>query len=68
MQPITYSLILNLAVLAACTAMAIMMNIPWLIVIAMILQTHALERFRNEDPDVDDEDDDQPMGFTADVK
>lgn len=66
MQPIIYSLILNLAMLAVCTALAFMMNSPWLVVVAMALQTHALDRFRGDKEE--EEDDEQPMGFTADVK
>lgn len=68
MQPITYSLVINLCVLAACTALAFMFNQPLLVVVALVLQTHALDRFRDEDPDKSDEEEESCIGFTANVK
>jgi hypothetical protein len=43
---------------------------PLLILVVILLQTHALQRFEDSGPDDDDEDDfpARPMGFTADIK
>jgi len=74
MQPVTYSLILNMAALAVTGALAYFFNEPLLVVVALVLQTHVMERFNNaggvgaHPDDEDDEDEDQPMGFTADIK
>ena len=69
MQPITYSLILNAAALAICGFLALVFNQPLLIVVALVLQTHALERFQAAQQQDDEEDfPPQAMGFTADVK
>lgn len=69
MQPITYSIIFNVlgAILAA--GLAYVFQQPWLFVVVLMIQNHALERFRAEQHDAEpDFDDGQPMGFTADVK
>lgn len=68
MHPISYSLVLNILTLLVTGFLALAFNTPWLVLIAMLTQTHAIERFRPESKDEDDEDEPQPMGFTADVK
>lgn len=71
MQPITYSLVVNLAALIAVTFLAAWFAQPWLVlavIIVVVLQTHALQRFSDNDHDDDDDDEGKPMGFLADVK
>ena len=71
MQPITYSLVINLATLAAVGVLAYTFAQPMLIILAIVLQSHALERFRDEQPQMmmpDEDDESQPMGFTADIR
>jgi NADH pyrophosphatase NudC (nudix superfamily) len=50
-----------------CAILAYLFSQPWIIVIVLMLQSHALERFRNEEPE-EEEMEEQPMGFMADVK
>jgi hypothetical protein len=66
MQPINYSLILNITTLLVCAVLACVFTQPLLVAIALVMQTHALERFQSAHQD--DDEDEQPMGFTADVK
>jgi len=69
MQPIHYSLIINVLVLAICGALAWAFTAPWLIIIAILTQTHALERFQEAQQAHEDEEyAEQPMGFNADIK
>lgn len=65
MQPINYSLILNIAMIAVCAWLAYVFSQPMLVIIALLAQTHALERFHDHD---NEDTDAQPMGFTADLK
>jgi hypothetical protein len=69
MQPIHYSLIINLIALLICAGLAWLFAAPWLVIVAMLMQTHALERFQSQanHPDEDDYPE-QPMGFNADIK
>lgn len=72
MHPITYSLILNLTSLLLIAGLGAYMGYegtPLLMILAVMIQTHALQRF-TQGGDGDDEpgDDDEPaMGFLADV-
>lgn len=74
-QPITYSLILNLATIGAAAALSWVLSSPLLFVIAIILATHALTRFQDDDEDdemrtesrPDPEYDESRAGFTADI-
>jgi hypothetical protein len=66
-QPITYSLILNILALIVTGVLAWLFNQPMLVVVALVLQTHALNKFQ-ESNDYPEEEAEQPMGFTADVK
>jgi hypothetical protein len=71
MQPISYSLIINVLTLALCGFLAYTFAQPWLVIVAVLIQTHALERFREAERDRQDmeEGDDEPaIGFTANVK
>lgn len=68
MQPITYSFLINVVSIAAASVLAWHFGEPLLLVLAVILQTHALERFTARQDDDDSEDyPDQPMGFSADL-
>lgn len=72
MQPIQYSLILNIVAILVIGALAAFFNQPLLVIavlFALVTQTHAIQRFPDdEDDDDDDEDEEQPMGFTAKLK
>lgn len=69
MQPITYSFLINMAGISASCLLAWLFGEPLLLVLAIILQTHALDRNTQHDSDQDEPDDfpDQPMGFSADL-
>ena len=67
MQPITYSLVLNVATLIAASLLAWAFAQPWMLIVVIVLQTHAIQKFTEDERDRD-EDDSRPMGFTADVK
>jgi len=67
-QPIHYSLILNILVLLVCGGLAYVFSAPWLVILAILTQTHALERFRGEQNEEEKDYPDQPMGFNADIK
>lgn len=70
MQPITYSLIINVLALLIAGGLAWAFSQPWIFVIALLLQTHVLQRFE-EKIFGDDEDNDAEgggIGFTADIK
>jgi hypothetical protein len=67
MQPIHYSLILNVLALVAGTFLAVIFAQPLLLVVAIILQHHMAARFESSRHD-DDEDEDEPaIGFLANV-
>lgn len=66
MQPITYSLIINLAALLVSGLLAWLFSAPWLVIVALVLQTHALDSLRQHS--AEEEEEEQPMGFTANVK
>lgn len=74
-QPITYSLILNLATLGAAAVLSWVLASPLLFVIAIILATHALSRFQDDEDDDEIPRDARPepeyegggAGFTADI-
>lgn len=66
MHPIHYSLIINLATLAVCGFLSLAFAQPLLIVFAVVMATHALDRFKETEEE--EEFPEQPMGFTADVK
>lgn len=71
MQPIHYSLIINLIALLVCAGLAWLFAAPWLVIVAMLMQTHALERFQSQrEAQEEDEEDfpEQPMGFNANIK
>lgn len=72
MHPITYSLIMNLAALLILAGVGIYTRYDGtllLIVVAILIQTHALQRFsRGAEAEGDDDDDDEPaIGFLAEV-
>lgn len=67
MQPITYSLIFNVICVLLAAALSYQFNVVWLFLVVLMIQNHALERF-TERVRQDEEDDAQPMGFTADIK
>lgn len=68
MQPIHYSLIYNFCVLIVTGLLAWKFNQPWLVVIALLVAQHTMERFRSEHQDREqDQDESQPMGFLQDV-
>ncbi len=67
MQPITYSLIFNVIGVLLAAALSYQFNVVWLFLVVLMIQNHALERF-TERVRQDEEDDAQPMGFTADIK
>lgn len=66
MQPITYSLIFNVIGVLLAAALSYQFNVVWLFLVVLMIQNHALERFTERVRQ--DEDDAQPMGFTADIK
>lgn len=70
MQPITYSFAINLSALLAAVFLSWQFTAPYIFVIALLVQTHALERFRDEEreDDRDTPDDEPAIGFTADIK
>lgn len=67
MQPITYSLVLNVLTFLVCSALAYYFNQPLLVVVALLMQSHALERFQDKGDDEDEDEDEPSMGFTAEV-
>jgi hypothetical protein len=67
MQPITYSLIINLAVLLVAGALAWKMDNPYILIIAVILQTHAIQRFSKQEEEFEEEPS-NAIGFSADIK
>lgn len=67
MQPITYSLIFNVIGVLLAAALSYQFNVVWLFLVVLMIQNHALERF-TERVRQDEEDDAQPMGFTADIR
>lgn len=68
MQPITYSMILNILLLAVSGFLSIVFNQPLVFVIAVIMMSHALERFRDDADDGQDDNEQEPaIGFTANV-
>lgn len=67
MQPITYSLIFNVIGVLLAAALSYQFNVVWLFLVVLMIQNHALERF-TERVRQDEDDDAQPMGFTADIK
>ena len=67
LQPITYSLIINFTTLVGAGVLAYLFAQPWLFMIAILLSTHALERFREEPPNEEphsEYDGSGEMGFT----
>lgn len=73
MHPINYSLFLNTLSIACLTGLAAYFNEPWMVltvVLAIVLQTHALQKFGDKDSQHDDDDDgdeSKPIGFLTDV-
>ena len=67
MQPITYSLLINMAGIIAASVLAWHFGEPLLLVLAVILQTHALDRNPPQGQDDSEDYPDQPMGFNADL-
>lgn len=57
LHPITYSLVMNVIVLAVAGGLAFAFAQPLVFILAILVSNHALERFRN---DRDDDDDDLP--------
>ena len=69
MQPITYSLIFNVIGVLLAAALSYQFNVVWLFLVVLMIQNHALERFTERVRQDEEEDDDaQPMGFTADIR
>lgn len=69
MQPITYSLIFNVIGVLLAAALSYQFNVPWLFLVVLMIQSHTLERFvERVRQDEEDDDDAQPMGFTADIR
>lgn len=67
MHPINYSFVMNVLTLLVCAGLSVWLAQPLLVVIALVMQTHALERF-NTQPNQPDQDDDEPcIGFNANV-
>lgn len=65
MQPITYSMILNVLLLAVSSFLSIVFAQPLIFVLAVIMMSHALERFQEK---ADEDDEQEPaIGFTANV-
>lgn len=68
MHPITYSLIINLVALLGAVALAFHFAAPWLILVVIVLQTHAIQRFdESSQRGYEDEDESKPIGFTAQI-
>lgn len=71
MQPIHYSMILNVLAMVLAGLLSWQTSQPlWLIVVIM-LQAHVFERYPpagTPEVDEEDEEDEQPMGFTAKIK
>lgn len=68
MQPITYSLIFNTVGVLLAAALSYQFSVPWLFLVVLMIQNHALERFTEYTRQDKEDDDAQPMGFTADIK
>ncbi len=63
MHPIHYSLILNIIILAVTGFIAYSFREP-LVVVALLLANHSMEKFQDgDDPDEDDDDDEPRIGF-----
>lgn len=75
MHPINYSLFVNTLSIACLTGLAAYFNEPWMVlavVLAIVLQTHALQKFGDNDTrcdndNDDDNDDGKPIGFLTDL-
>jgi hypothetical protein len=68
MHPITYSMVLNLAVLSVLGFLAWAFTQPLLVLAYPLIAAHALERFNNQPPESEFEDEREPtIGFTADI-
>jgi hypothetical protein len=78
LQPITYSLAINIIVMLISGGLAFAFAAPWVFIVAILVSNHALSRFSLEDTDEDeaeiDEDESEPddyndsrAGFTAKV-
>lgn len=67
MQPIHYSLIINLAVLAVTGWLSFVFMQPLLVVVGLMLAQHEMARFKDEISEEEDEGD-PAIGFTADVR
>ena len=68
MQPITYSLIFNVIGVLLAAALSYQFNVVWLFLVVLMIQNHALERFTERTTRQEEDDDAQPMGFTADIR
>jgi hypothetical protein len=66
MQPIHYSLILNLAGIVASTILALAFSQPLLLLVTILLATHALSRFAPDAPPAPPERE-RGIGFMADL-
>lgn len=66
MQPIHYSLILNLAVLIVLGALSYAFQQPLLVIVGLLLANHAIARFSNEE--AEDDDGEPAIGFNADIR
>lgn len=65
MQPIHYSLILNLAILAVTGWLSYVFMQPLLVVVGLMLAQHEMARFKDESAEAEEE---PAIGFTADIR
>lgn len=68
MQPIHYSLILNLAVLAVTGWLSFVFTQPLLVVVGLMLAQHEMARFKDEIMEEDDDEGEPAIGFNADIR
>lgn len=68
MQPIHYSLIINLAVLAVTGLLSYLLSQPLLVVIGMMLAQHEMARFKDSDREDEDEGEEPAIGFQANIR
>lgn len=66
LQPITYSLSLNLAILIASGVLAWVFTNPLLFVIGLLVMQHVIQRFAQEEYEDEEPVGRAPMGFLPD--
>lgn len=67
MHPITYSIIINLAILIVVSFLSLAFSQPLLFVVGLMMMNHIMGRFNTSAEQDQDDEEAQAMGFTADL-